>query len=629
MGKRKELIDKIIKVLKSPKFYIVVILIAYALVTFLGKITTYVKPTILLNEYYEDSEKGYVDYVLVDIEDTKFIEIIYTKEVTEKFIEDNDLDSKGKYLGNYKKLENDEKEEVKKLEELIQKVDDEYRKVELLSNTGEDNFYTQLNNKIVFKENKNLASGLGNLLSIGLTVMMIYYLYSIIKTVIPKAEDVALTKESIENINFDNLKGLNEEIEEIKVIIDMYKNQEIYKEQGVSPTRGLLLTGPPGTGKTQLAKAMANESDLDFYAVSGSDFGEVYAGVGSKKIKSVFEFLKKKAPCILFIDEIDALGGKRSNNSSDSGVLSDRNQTLNTLLTEMDGIAGLSGVLIIGATNMVENIDKALLRPGRFDKQLHIGVPTFKKDVKEIVQYYLEKRKVSSKLNVDSVATLLRGFSGAEIENIINDATAEAIQEKKDATLEFAFIEKAFIKYKFKGLEKGEHTEDKKDRVIIHELGHMYMALALGIEVVQLSIKSYSNGTGGYVLQNEVDLTISTEIINRIKVLYAGRVSEKINLGNISSGAYQDLREATKLLETYVTKYAMSDNLVVYSDDRHSYPKNIKEEIEKLSKKIYAEVVQYFEREEVKSLIIQTKEILKDKNELNAEEIKQLEVFKL
>lgn len=362
-------------------------------------------------------------------------------------------------------------------------------------------------------------------------------------------------------IKFDDVAGLDEEKEEMIEIVDFLKKPEKFKKMGARVPKGVLLYGKPGTGKTLIAKAIAGEADVPFISMSGSEFIEMFAGLGASRVRKLFEKARKLAPCIVFIDEIDAIGSRRTSNS---GAETENNQTLNQLLVEMDGFSSEETIIVLAATNRPEMLDKALLRPGRFDRQITIPVPDLKGRL-EILKIYARDKKISDDVNLESIAEDTAGFTGAELENILNEAAIVATKNKHE-DIENLDIEEA-VKKVTVGLEKRGRVYSEKDKKLTayHEAGHAVVSRYLPTQTNVKEISIIPRGVaGGYTMykSDEDKYYISkTEMQEKLIALLGGRAAEKLVLNDISTGASNDIEVATKIARDMVTKYGMSDNL--------------------------------------------------------------------
>ncbi|MBQ2946029.1 MAG: ATP-dependent zinc metalloprotease FtsH [Clostridia bacterium] len=371
-------------------------------------------------------------------------------------------------------------------------------------------------------------------------------------------------------ITFDDVAGADEEKEELSEIVEFLKNPRRFVELGARIPKGVLLVGAPGTGKTLFAKAIAGEAKVPFFSISGSDFVELYVGVGASRVRDLFEQAKKNTPCIVFIDEIDAVGRQRG--AGLGGGHDEREQTLNQLLVEMDGFGVNEGVIIIAATNRPDVLDSALLRPGRFDRQIVINVPDIK-GREAILKVHSKGKPLADEVNLDTIAKETVGFTGAELENVLNEAALYAARRKKKK-IDMHDIEDAIMKVCV-GVEKKSRVVSEKERKLtaFHEAGHAIVTRCMTMldPVHQISIVPRGRA-GGYTLSlpmEDKSYMSRTEMIEEINSLLGGRVAEKIALDDISTGASNDLERATAIAKKMVTKFGMSDALgpVVYGSE--------------------------------------------------------------
>ena len=362
-------------------------------------------------------------------------------------------------------------------------------------------------------------------------------------------------------VGFDDVAGLEEEKGELIEIVDFLKRPEKYTKMGARVPKGVLLYGKPGTGKTLIAKAIAGEADVPFISMSGSEFIEMFAGLGASRVRKLFEKARKLAPCIVFIDEIDAIGSRRTSNN---GAESENNQTLNQLLVEMDGFGSEETIIVLAATNRPEMLDKALLRPGRFDRQITIPNPDLKGRL-EILKLHSKDKKLSDDVNLESIAEDTAGFTGAELENILNEAAIVATKNKHEE-IENDDIEEA-VKKVTVGLEKKERVISDKDKRLTayHEAGHAVVSRYLPTQTNVKEVSIIPRGVaGGYTMykSNEDKYYISkTEMQEKLIALLGGRAAERLVLDDISTGASNDIEVATQIARDMVMKYGMSDKL--------------------------------------------------------------------
>ena len=366
--------------------------------------------------------------------------------------------------------------------------------------------------------------------------------------------------QSTGGIHFSDVAGEDEAKESLTEIVDYLHNPGKYTAVGASMPKGVLLVGPPGTGKTMLAKAVAGEADVPFFSMSGSEFVEMFVGMGASKVRDLFSQAKEKAPCIVFIDEIDAIGKKR-----DSGLSTndEREQTLNQLLTEMDGFEDNSGVIILAATNRSESLDPALTRPGRFDRTVPVELPDLK-GREEILKVHAKKIKVGPDVDFSTIARMAAGTSGAELANIINEGALRAVREGRTVVTE-ADLEES-IEVVIAGYQKKNAilTDDEKHIVAYHEIGHALVAAKQtdSAPVQKITIIPRTSGALGYTMQveeNDKYLLTKEELENKIATLTGGRAAEEIVFGKITTGASNDIEQATKIARAMITRYGMSD----------------------------------------------------------------------
>ena len=367
---------------------------------------------------------------------------------------------------------------------------------------------------------------------------------------------------SSDGIKFSDVEGVDEAEENLQEIVDYLHNPDKYREIGASMPKGVLLVGPPGTGKTMLAKAVAGEADVPFFSMSGSEFVEMFVGMGASKVRDLFRQAKEKAPCIVFIDEIDAIGQKR--NSGNLGGNDEREQTLNQLLTEMDGFEGNSGVIILAATNRPESLDPALTRPGRFDRRVPVELPDLQ-GREAILKVHAKKVKVEDNIDYSAIARMASGASGAELANIVNEAALRAVRDGRKAASQTDFEES--IEVVIAGYQKKNSilTDQEKKIVAYHEIGHALVAAKQtnSAPVQKITIIPRTSGALGYTLQVDEGnhyLMNKEELENKIATLTGGRAAEEVAFGSVTTGASNDIEQATKLARAMITRYGMSDD---------------------------------------------------------------------
>ena len=374
-------------------------------------------------------------------------------------------------------------------------------------------------------------------------------------------------------VTFQNVAGLEEEKEDLEEIVDFLKEPQKYTQVGARIPKGVILVGPPGTGKTLLAKAVAGEAGVPFFSISGSDFVEMFVGVGASRVRDLFEEGKKNAPCIIFIDEIDAVARRRGTGMG--GGHDEREQTLNQLLVEMDGFGVNEGIIVMAATNRVDILDPAILRPGRFDRQVAVGAPDVK-GREEILRVHAKNKPLGDDVDLHQIAQTTAGFTGAELENLLNEAAILAAKGRR-AYLNQADIQKAFVKVGIGTEKKSKVISEKEKRITAyHEAGHgiLFHVLPEMEPVYTISIIPTGMGAAGYTMplpENDDMFNTRRKMLQHITVALGGRVAEEMIFDDITTGASQDIKQATAIAKAMVTKYGMSSRvgLVTYGDDEN------------------------------------------------------------
>ena len=366
---------------------------------------------------------------------------------------------------------------------------------------------------------------------------------------------------SVDGIKFKDVAGEEEAKELLQEIVDFLHNPEKYREIGAKMPKGALLVGPPGTGKTMLAKAVAGEADVPFFSISGSEFVEMFVGMGAAKVRDLFKQANEKAPCIVFIDEIDAVGKKRE--SGQIGGNDEREQTLNQLLSEMDGFDASKGVLVMAATNRPEILDKALLRPGRFDRRIPVELPDLK-GREDILKVHAAKIKIADNVDFNAIARTAAGASGAELANIVNEAALRAVRDGRKFATQTDLMES--VEVVIAGYQKKNRILSTKEKLIVsyHEVGHALVAALQtnSAPVQKITIIPRTSGALGFTMQvdeGEKYLMTKEELENKIATFTGGRVAEELVFGDVTTGASNDIEQATKLARAIITRYGMSE----------------------------------------------------------------------
>ena len=380
-----------------------------------------------------------------------------------------------------------------------------------------------------------------------------------------------MTSPDEKKVTFDNVAGLDEEKEDLQEVVDFLKDPQKYTKVGARIPKGVLLVGPPGTGKTLLAKAVAGEAGVPFFSISGSDFVEMFVGVGASGVRDLFEEGKKHAPCIIFIDEIDAVARQRGTGMG--GGHDEREQTLNQLLVEMDGFGVNEGIIVMAATNRVDILDPAILRPGRFDRKVGVGRPDVK-GREEILKVHAHDKPLGDDVDLKQIAQTTAGFTGADLENLLNEAAIIAAKQNRGYVLQ-SDIKSAFTKVAIGAEKKSKLISDKEKKITAyHEAGHaiLFHVLPDVGPVYTISIIPTGMGAAGYTMplpENDEMFNTKQQMLEDITVLLGGRVAEEIIFGDVTTGASNDIKRATSTAHAMVTKYGMSDKvgLVVYGND--------------------------------------------------------------
>lgn len=399
-------------------------------------------------------------------------------------------------------------------------------------------------------------------------------------------------KDAKSDVKFSDVAGLEEVKEDLMTVVDFLKNPDEYKEAGAEIPKGVLLYGPPGTGKTLLAKAVAGEAGVKFKAVSGSDFDEKYVGVGASKMRKLFDDAKNNAPCIIFIDEIDSMGGRRHSKQNSY----DR-QTLNTLLSEMDGFDGSGGVVVIAATNRIEDLDPALTRPGRFDNHFAVSLPATAKERKIIINLYAGNKKFADDVDMESFAKETMGSSPATIKTVLNEAAIIATRKNK-GIITREILDEAWMKQLMEGHLKKNGEKDNVELVAWHEAGHALAGLLMGQDLTKASIIPSTSGAGGatFITPRKFGLFTVKELREQVVMLYSGRNAEAIlaerngEVMGVTTGASNDIEKATGIIKKMITEYGMNENFGLLNlEELEIKPDVIAREAVSLSKELCSE----------------------------------------
>lgn len=499
--------------------------------------------------------------------------------------------------------------------------------------------------KVVEKESVNTSTLFSLLINFAFIGIMIYFLSNLMKQqggnmnsklIKPekdeKQEEIVTAKGkktvSKRRTTFQDVAGLKQVKADMMLLVDFLKNPNKYKEAGAKLPKGVILYGPPGTGKTLLAKALAGEANVPFYSVSGSDFIEMYVGMGAKRVRELFAEARKNSPCIIFIDEMDAIGNSRSNLSSGN---TEHRQTINALLAELDGFNGSEGILVIGATNRLEDLDNALVRPGRFDKHISVPLPETPAERREVIDIYAKNKKFAEDVDFDVLAKETLGCSPADLEAILNEAALISVQKDK-RFIDRDCIDEAFFKMIMKGHAKDDSNRNIDEITLVahHEAGHATIGLLSDMDISKVTIIPSTSGAGGVniITPKKLGLFSIEEMKDRIRMDYGGRCAEYLlykNWNKVTTGASSDIKQATKTMKEMISYYGMSDkfgpvNLVDLNVD----DKVIFDEIVKMSKSLQSEALAILE--EHKALHQAIVDVLLEKETISGPELQ--EIFK-
>ena len=484
----------------------------------------------------------------------ELLEKIDAEEITEMTITPKSSDNVYYIEGKLESYKDNESFKAKVISEEISKITD----------------YAEENDLKKYETNKDPGSNdvlyvILNVLPLVVLVVVAYVMFTKLAAGNNKSMDFGRSRAKLSEdggqVRFTDVAGLKEEKEEVKELIDFLKNPKKFQKLGARIPKGVLLVGPPGTGKTLLAKAVAGEANVPFYYISGSDFVELFVGVGASRVRDMFKQAKQSAPCLIFIDEIDAVGRQRGTGLG--GGHDEREQTLNQLLTEMDGFGANEGLIIIAATNRPDVLDPALLRPGRFDRQVTVSLPDAK-EREEILEVHAKNKIFADEVNLSNVSQRTPGFSGADLENLLNEAALLAVRREKDK-ITMDEIDEATDRVILGPAKTSRRITEKEKRLVaIHEAGHAVIGLKLtdAQEVHKITIIPRGMA-GGYIMmlpkEEKMGIMTKDELISQITGLLGGRASEETFLGEITTGASDDFKKATRIARSMVTEYGMSD----------------------------------------------------------------------
>ncbi|MHB7981307.1 cell division protein FtsH [Clostridium sporogenes] len=449
----------------------------------------------------------------------------------------------------------------------------------------------QYNIEINEMHKQNLIQSLKEIIFILFGILMI----SQIKSIYNKSEikNKKIDSDTSKNeISFKDIAGLKQVKKDMHLLVEFLKDPQKFTHKGAKLPSGAILYGEPGTGKTLLAKALAGEANVPFFSINGSDFIEMFAGMGARRVRSLFEEARENAPCIIFIDEIDAIGRKRDVDLDNS----EYRQTLNALLAEMDGFNGSEGILVIAATNRIEDLDQALIRPGRFDKHISVSLPSTPEERLEIINIYSKNKCFNKEVDFTNLAKQTIGFSPAQIESLINEAVLISIQYNKD-NIDTECIDKAMYKILLKGHAKEDEKRDKDDIRLVawHEAGHALIGKLTGMDIPKVTITPSTSGAGGVtmIVPKKMSLYSIQELKNKVKLAYGGRIGELLLLGDknkVTTGASADIQQATEIIKQMIVEYGMDEKFGMLNLYQLDVDNNIiLDEASKLSKNIYDE----------------------------------------
>lgn len=505
-------------------------------------------------------------------------------------------------------------------------------KMYTVDNPKYDNFKKDLLEKGVEVTEEHATSYVNlmfNVLQLAIMIVIGFAFYNLMKQQVGSpVSDVSAEDKNGTRVKttFKDIAGLKQVKSDMELLIDFLKEPEKFNEAGAKMPKGVILTGPPGTGKTLLAKAIAGEANVPFFSVSGSDFIEMFVGVGAKRVRELFKSAEKVAPCIIFIDEIDAIGGSREAQASGN---TEQRQTINALLSAMDGFSGREGILVIAATNRIDDLDPALIRPGRFDKQITVPLPDTPSERLEVINLYKNNKKFSDDVDFNLLSKETIGFSPADIEALLNEAALISVQ-KKLPYINRKCIDDAIYKKLLRGHAKRDAVRDDEELKLVawHEAGHATIAKLCDMDVSKVTIVKSTSGAGGVniIVPKKMGLYSIDELSNQVRMCYGGRCGEMMLYGyktKITTGASADIKQATSVIHEMITTYGMTDTYGMLNlTDLHIDNRTILEEAMKMSKRFEHETMEMLE--EYKDMHQEIVKCLLEKETIDGDELDEI-----
>ena len=505
-------------------------------------------------------------------------------------------------------------------------------KMYTVDNPKYDNFKKDLLEKGVEVTEEHATSYVNlmfNVLQLAIMIVIGFAFYNLMKQQVGSSvSDVSAEDKNGTRVKttFKDIAGLKQVKSDMELLIDFLKEPEKFNEAGAKMPKGVILTGPPGTGKTLLAKAIAGEANVPFFSVSGSDFIEMFVGVGAKRVRELFKSAEKVAPCIIFIDEIDAIGGSREAQASGN---TEQRQTINALLSAMDGFSGREGILVIAATNRIDDLDPALIRPGRFDKQITVPLPDTPSERLEVINLYKNNKKFSDDVDFNLLSKETIGFSPADIEALLNEAALISVQ-KKLPYINRKCIDDAIYKKLLRGHAKRDAVRDDEELKLVawHEAGHATIAKLCDMDVSKVTIVKSTSGAGGVniIVPKKMGLYSIDELSNQVRMCYGGRCGEMMLYGDktkITTGASADIKQATGVIHEMITTYGMTDTYGMLNlTDLHIDNRTILEEAMKMSKRFEHETMEMLE--EYKDMHQEIVKCLLEKETIDGDELDEI-----